>query len=101
MSGILNTITQLIAVASDTYKRDYTNKEYFVAYYMENDEGFLKVLNESNLSFPIQFEEEGDFYFFDNGFALSNYIVAFLENNGTIDSMSDYYSSSAFNNSGC
>lgn len=101
MSGVLNTITKLITVARDTYIRDYSSKNEFVSYYMERETGFLKVLNEEKLAFPIQFEEEGDFYFFDNETALVAYVVAVLENDGTIDSESDYYSSSEFESSGC
>lgn len=98
----LETIKQLVETAKAKYAKEfYSDAETFTNQYLESLLGLQRDVDNAALTYPIQFDVDGDFYFFQTSSDLVIYIVSALNEAGMVYNDDDYYDSSEYEDSGC
>lgn len=99
----LEKIKAVIENAKSLYKNKYySDSEAFTYSYVNDTSGLLVDVTKAELAYPIQYEAEGDFYFFGTPEDLYKYVIMVLDEEGMIYSEDDdYYDSSEYEDSGC
>lgn len=98
----LDKITQVVEAAKAKFSTTYYSDQYtFNNDYIESASGLKRDVEKLELVYPIQFEVEGDFYFFQSESDLVLYVVGVLTEAGMVSNDDEYYDSSEYEDSGC
>lgn len=99
----LEKIKALVDNATSLYKgKYYSDSETFTDSYVNAASGLIVDVTKAELTYPIQYEVDGNFYFFATAEDLYKYIVMALDEEGMVyNEDDDYYDSSEYEDSGC
>lgn len=102
MSNVLQQITALVDNAKQVLEKTYYNDQAeFKESYVESPSGLLKSVEAAKLTFPIQYTDNGDFYYFSTAEDVVLYVTEVLEEQGLLSDSEEYESSDEWADSGC